>query len=276
VVAAVWTSPDGAIRHYVLPWLPLWTPVLQWLSQRAIPEFVPSAARRIHARIGEEPALQTNAELSAQAALAQLDQQYQTSRDELLQRVAEARAAADDLRHDLLFGSSVVLEDAVSRVLCDAGCDVTPLDSLLDRPANADLLVVNTGRRRLVEVKSASGNTSEDLVNAARRHLDTWPELRPDLPVEGITLIVNHQTRTHPLERSTAVYSRPEFVRSLTLPVTTSLQLYHAWRVGQFDAIRDMVFPDAAQSRSASNAVPLPGPAPSKARRRLWRRPNQR
>jgi hypothetical protein len=233
---------------------------------------------RIHARIGEEPALQTSAELAARAALGQLDEKYQISRDELFQRLAEARAAADDLRHDLLFGSSGVLEDAVTRVLRDAGCDVTPLDSLLNRPANADLLVVHSGRRRLVEVKSASGNASEDLVNTARKHLDTWPELRPDIAVEGITLIVNHQTKSHPLERSTVVYSRPEFVRSLTVPVTTALQLYDAWRLEQFDAIRKAVFPDSTQSPSAStsNAVPSPVPAPSKARRRLWRRPNQR
>jgi hypothetical protein len=237
---------------------------------------VPSAARRIHARIGEESALQTNAELSARAALAQLDEQYQTSRDELLQRMAEARAAADDLRHDLLFGSSTVLEDAVTRVLRDAGCDVTPLDSLLDRTANADLLVVYLGRSRLVEVKSASGNASEDLVKAAQRHLETWPELRPDLPVEGMTLIVNHQTRTHPLERSTVVYSRPEFVRSLSVPVATTLQLYDAWRQERFDAIRRAVFPDIAPPRGASNAAPSPDPAPSDVRRRLWRRRNQR
>jgi hypothetical protein len=83
VVAAIWTSPDGAIRHYVIPWLPRWTPVLQWLSQRAIPELVPSAARRIHGRIGEEPALQTSAESSALAALAQLDDEYQIRRDEI-------------------------------------------------------------------------------------------------------------------------------------------------------------------------------------------------
>ena len=255
VVAAIWTSPDGAIRHYVIPWLPRWTPVLQWLSQRAIRELVPAAARRIHARIGEEPALQTSAELSARAALAQLDEEYQIRRDELVQRLAESRAAADDLRHDLLFGSSVVLEDAVARVLRDAGCDVTRLDSLLDRPASADLLVTHGGRCRLVEVKSASGNASEDLVDAARRHLDTWPELRPDIAVEGITLIVSRQTKSHPLQRPPMVYSRTEFVRSLPVPVTTAMQLYNDWRLSQFDAIRKAVFPDTTQRLSAPNAV---------------------
>jgi hypothetical protein len=113
------------------------------------------------------------------------------------------------------------------------------------------------------------------LVNAARKHLDTWPELRPDIQVEGITLIVNHQTKSHPLDRSTAVYSRAEFVRSLTMPVATALQLYNAWRLDQFEAIRDAVFPDTTQSRNASNTVPAPGQAPSKARQWLSRRRNR-
>ncbi len=46
VVAAVWTSSDEAIRHYVIPLLPVWTPVLEWLGQRAIPELVLSTAGR--------------------------------------------------------------------------------------------------------------------------------------------------------------------------------------------------------------------------------------
>jgi hypothetical protein len=43
-VAAVWTAPDGAVRHYVLPFMPAWLPVLEWLMQQAIPEFIPTAA----------------------------------------------------------------------------------------------------------------------------------------------------------------------------------------------------------------------------------------
>src|SRR6202011_129959 len=65
IVAAVWTSPNGATRHYIVPWLPSWSPLLEWLGLQAIPEFVPAAARRFHSRLGEEPQLQTTAELSA-------------------------------------------------------------------------------------------------------------------------------------------------------------------------------------------------------------------
>jgi hypothetical protein len=101
VVAAVWTSPDEGIRHYIIPWLPAWTPLLEWLGQQAIPEFVPTAVRRIHAKTGEDPGLQTTAEASAHAALAELEQEYRVRRDDLMQRLDEAHAAADDLRQDL-------------------------------------------------------------------------------------------------------------------------------------------------------------------------------
>ena len=30
-VAAIWTSPNGAARHYVLPFMPSWMTVLTWL-----------------------------------------------------------------------------------------------------------------------------------------------------------------------------------------------------------------------------------------------------
>jgi hypothetical protein len=175
----------------------------------------------------------------------------------------------------MLFGSSAILVNAVSRVLTDAGCDVTPLDELLGRTANADLLVAHGGRRRLVEVKRESGNAAESLVYDAHRHLDTWPQLRPDIQVEGATLIVNHQTNTRPLIRSAAVYSRPEFVQSLTIPVIATLELFDAWRSGDFDAIRNAVFPPAARHRPVSEATPAresaPPPTGRARRRRRWR-----
>jgi len=276
VVAAVWRSPNDAIRHYIVPWLPSWTPLLEWLGSQAIPEFIPTAARRIHATLGEEPQLQTTNEISLRSALATLEHDYRTRRDDLAQQLADARQAADDVRHDLLFGTGTILENAVSGVLTQAGCHVTPLDHLLTRTASADLLVTRGDRRRLIEVKSASGRAGERLADDARRHLDTWPQLRPDIQVEGITLIVNHQTNTHPLDRSAVAYSRPEFVQSLTMPVVTTLALFDAWRYSDFDAIRNAIFPEAAQSRAAPNATSAQGVTPPRTTgtgpRRWWRR----
>lgn len=276
VVAAVWRSPNDAIRHYIVPWLPSWRPLLEWLASQAIPEFIPAAARRIHATLGDEPQLQTTTELSLRSALATLEHDYRTRHDDLAQQLADARHAADDVRQGMLFGSSAVLENAVSRVLTQAGCDVTPLDHLLTRTASADLLVTRGGHRRLIEVKSASGRAGERLADDARRHLDTWPQLRPDIQVEGITLIANHQTNAHPLDRSAVVYSRPEFVQALTMPVITTLELFDAWRHSDFDAICNAIFPEASQSRAAPDATPAQGVTPPRAGgtgpRRWWRR----
>lgn len=52
-----------------------------------------------------------------------------------------------------------------------------------------------------MEVKSVSGNASEKLVEAIRRHLQTWPRVRPAEPVGGGVLIVNHQHKLDPDER---------------------------------------------------------------------------
>ena len=186
VVAAVWISETKAIRHYIIPWIPTWAPVLDWLGQRAIPEFVPAAARRIHANLRDDPGLQTTSEVAARTALAELDEDYRVRRETLEQSLREAQAPADDLRGDLLFGSGAVLEGAVSRVLGDAGCSVISLDGLFGKTVSADLLVEYHGRRRLVEVKSVAGNAAESLVSSAQKHLDTWPALRPDLDVGGI------------------------------------------------------------------------------------------
>jgi len=126
----------------------------------------------------------------------------------------------------------------VTRVLRDAGCEVKSLD-----------------RRWLVEVKSASGNASERLVETARKHLDTWRVLRPDVEVQGIVPVVNHQMNSHPAERSRNAYSRPEFVESLTVPVTTALQLHHAWRRGDMGVIRGAVVGDTLLTSSTSSYV---------------------
>lgn len=90
----------------------------------------------------------------------------------------------------------MVLEAAVSRVLSDAGFDVTHLDELLGRTASADLLVVQADRRRLVEVKSASGNASERLVDDAKRHLATSPKhlrLGPNTTPVGLPAMTGQQ-----------------------------------------------------------------------------------
>ena len=70
-------------------------------------------------------------------------------------------------------------------------------------------------------------------------------------------LIVNHQHKLHPSEKSAQVYSRPEFVASLeALPVTviSSVELFNWWRTAGWAAIRTAVLGDA--TASAPSAAP--------------------
>ncbi|AGM31615.1 hypothetical protein MASS_1p0055 (plasmid) [Mycobacteroides abscessus subsp. bolletii 50594] len=278
VVAAVWVSADERLRHYVIPYLKSWKVVLDWLAQHAVPEFVPSAVRRVHANLGEDPALQTDAEKAALAARAKLDEQYRIQSEQLEQTLRGARAAADEVRFNLLYGRSTSLENAVAAVLTDAGMTVVPLDSDLKNTASADMLVSDGARHRLVEVKSESGNASEKHVGDAQKHLATWPALRPDVEVEGVSLIINHQTKIYPGERTDQAYTRPEFVQSLTIPVITATALYDAWRRHDFGAIRAAVFgaalsigKSAVDDRSQQPAVGVPEPS----RRQRWWRPTR-
>ncbi|MBS1691210.1 MAG: hypothetical protein JST91_03115 [Actinobacteria bacterium] len=269
VVAAVWISPDEQIRHYIIPWMPSWATILDWLAQKAIPEFVPSAARRIRANLGDDPALQTDAEAAALAAQAELEENYRVQREQIEQSLHDARSVADQLRHDLLYGRGTILEYAVSAVFADVGITVIPLDTDLRSTASTDLLVEYQGRRRLVEVKSASGNPAEKLVGDALKHVDTWPALRPGVEVEGISLVINHQINIHPTDRAQEAYSRPEFVQSLTIPVITTMTLFDAWRRRDFDAIRSALFADAppgAYDSAVAQGPPSVSTAPEQQR----------
>ncbi|MFC9250402.1 hypothetical protein [Amycolatopsis thailandensis] len=90
-------------------------------------------------------------------------------------------------------------------------------------------------------MKSERGNAKEALVGDLRRHLDTWSELQPDSPVDGGTLIVNHQHKLAPDQRARQIYGRPEFVNTLTVPVVGTLDLFDWWRTKDWKAIRTAV-----------------------------------
>jgi hypothetical protein len=248
VVAAIWTSDDGAIRHYLLPYLPTYAPVLDWLTRQGLPEFNPAAVRRTRTSLATEPELQTTAETTARARLTELEADYQQQRSEVEAELTAAVSAADEVRQALLYGKDTPLQDAVSHVLSDAGIAARSVDELLSGTRNADLLATWEGNSVLVEVKGTSGNASESLAEPAVRHLNTWPQLRPDLPVSGVVLIINHQARIHPLDRTPAPYNRREFTASLTFPVLSTAQLYDWWRRGEHAAIQSAIFGHAAKS----------------------------
>ncbi|MCZ0990312.1 hypothetical protein [Streptomyces diastatochromogenes] len=271
-VVAAWTPPEGDQRWYLIPDATRWESVLGWLVHRALPKYVPAALRRARSPFFIDPDLQTVGEQSARDALEDLEARYAAEKHRLEDELRQAKETAEPVRYGLLYGSGTDLVHAVARVLTAAGMHTVDLDEELGGTKSADLLVGADGMAsRLVEVKGASGPAQEHLVGHLQRHLETWPQLRPDEPVSDGVLIVNHQHKLHPSERTAAVYARPEFVASLdSLPVTviSTVELFNWWRAADWAAIRTAVLGDAAVT--AQSAAPVNPPQPPSAQRRRW------
>lgn len=252
-VAGVWSDDehtDVPVRHYVLPDLPSYEPILRWLVERAVPDLIPTAAARTRGHVDLQPELQTTRERELSDELTALTERYETAKADLEDRLAQEHAAASPVRDAMLFGTGPTLETVAARVLTDAGLDVEQLDDTLGT-VSGDLLVRYDGRRVLVEVKATAGNAPEKLTEPLRRHQQTWPQLRPDQPLDGTALIVNHQHRQPPADRWEDVYRRREFVDSLEHPVISTLALYDAWRREDWTAIREAIgFPATSSTTS--------------------------
>ncbi|MEU7646892.1 hypothetical protein [Streptomyces huasconensis] len=266
-IVARWTPSDGQQIWYVIPDAVDWNTVLDWIVQRALPEHVPAALRRVRSRHSIDADLETQARL----ALGELERRYLDDKARCQADAERARQEAEPVRSGLLYASGSELVDAVAGVLRAAGFTVTDLDTELGTTVSADLLVVLDGATCLVEVKAASGAAPEKLASQLQRHLKTWPQLRPSQPVTCAALIVNHQHRLDPAERSPEVYQRREFIDALTFPVLATGQLFNWWRTQDWLAVRTAVLgtphPDALGKTSAA-----PSTAESPRRRRFWPR----
>ncbi|NGY65093.1 hypothetical protein G7043_39895 [Lentzea sp. NEAU-D13] len=241
-LVAVLIARDEAWRWYIVPDAIIWDTVVDWLVQQAIPAFVPHAPRRFRlAGHDVGTAWRTRAELAAQAALADMEIRHSTERAQLEADLKDAGQAATLVRDGLLHGAGDELVQAVEQVLDDAGLSPTNLDRSEKGTWSADLLVGLGSRKQLVEVKAVSGTASESLVGDLLRHLDTWRSAKPDLPVEGGTLIVNHQRRRQPEERERTIYNRPELVKANTVRVVSTLDLFDWWKDSNWSAIQQAV-----------------------------------
>jgi hypothetical protein len=240
-VVSAWTSESRLQRWYLIPDVVDWHSILDWLLQRALPELVPGALRRARSALTLDPDLQTPEEVAARSALDELDARYSRERHRLEGRLGEAKARADPMRDGLLYGTGADLENAVASALEAAGLTVLKVDELLGKTASADLLVSHGSEQRLIEVKSVSRNAPESFVGDLERHLRTWPQLRPDDPVTGGALVVNHQHQLDPAERSASVYARPEFVAMIAVPIVATRQLFDWWRKSEWASIRQAV-----------------------------------
>jgi len=228
---------DGQ-RWYFLPRGADPVGLLRWLMQHALPTWAPEALRAARRSTSVDEELQTPTERSLRADLAELETTYSRGREAIEVELSRATAEADTVRTGLLYGRGAELEDAVARALRTGGLRVQALDVLLGGTKSADLLVEHGGKRWIVEIKSTSGAAKESFVADLARHQETWPELRPDLTIAGGVLIVSHHLTAAPNERPIPIYSRPEFVASLRVPVIGARTIFDRWRDQDAPAVR--------------------------------------
>lgn len=243
-VVAAWVSPDSAERLYIVPHNVEWDVVTDWLLDQALPERNPAALRRHHMLKTVPAELQTNSERDADAALMAFDAEVSERRAALAQALETARGAANGMRNGLLYGRGHELEAAVTRALREAGIDVEQLDVYLGETASADLLCTLGVRSVLVEVKSVGGNASESLYAALVKHVDAWNANPSRQAIDGGILVVNHEHKKQPAERSQRPYTRKAFIDSQKHPIVTAVELFDAWRTGDWARVRALVFGD--------------------------------
>ena len=232
--------------------------------EQALPEFVPGALRRARRDLGTDASLTTTAERAARDALAKLEAEHSVRRNELARDVKTETFAAP-IREGLLYGFGQQLVDAVQSALEAAGIAVVDLDKELGGTKTADLLCSYADHSRLVEVKGASSNASERCYEDLLHHLREWPSLTHDAPIDGGALVVNHEYRKPPAERSRQPFGRPEFLQAQTEPIIATLALFDAWRDEDWPTIRQLIFGAGLSTTGATITAtptvepPLPG-----------------
>lgn len=276
-IVGVWLSPDEKQRWYLIPEVVDWDTVLDWLVHQALPSYAPNVLRRLRTASFVDPDLQTPDEVAARQALADMETRHVEERATLEAELARVQQEADRVRYGLLYGTGSTLVDAVNSVLTAAGFVTLNLDEELGDTRSADLVATLGEHSRLVEVKAAGGSASERLVADLHRHLDTWPQLRPQQPIGGGVLVVNHQHKLPPDQRTRRLYTRPEFVSALTVQLITARELFDWWRASDWASIQNAVL----RAPSSADEADSPGPATahvstpqadSLAKRRLWPR----
>ncbi len=272
-VVAAWLSPDEIERRYILPAETPWKPVLAWLVEQALPELVPGAMQRARRNLATAPDLITLREKKIRRSLEELEKEYLDRKSSLEVDLEIAEVAAGPVREGLLYGTGDQLVGAVRTAFEFAGITVTDVDELLGDTKNADLLCTYAGRSRLVEVKSATGSPSERIYEDLLRHMREWPFLMEASPIDGGALIVNHQLRTVPSQRSAAPFTRPEFLLAQSEPIITSCDLLDRWRNEDWQGIRTLLFGSSPEGNPKENLSHQIQQASSVTdRRRFWRR----
>ncbi|MGQ0842789.1 MAG: hypothetical protein ACT4QF_01520 [Sporichthyaceae bacterium] len=267
-VMAVWTSPDGELRIYVLPSGHDWSNTLRWLVEQGLPAHAPRAMRALRSsHAPDDPTFLSRAEGAALDGLRILETEYELRRHELSTALATARSAAEAVRDPMLFAQGHPLAEAVGQVFRSAGATVVDLDDEFGDSISADLLVEVRGVRALVEVKSANGPAPEALMDKLVKHLQTWPKLRPGIEVKRGVLVVSNDLRKPPETRPLEPFQRREFVASSQHAIVSTRQLLAWWLAEDWAAVRALV----VEHSVGGDASPV-ADSSSRPRTPRWRR----
>lgn len=150
----------------------------------------------------------------------------------------------------LLEGRADDLKSAVRRVLSDAGFEVDDLDEVFGKPISGDLLAKRDGKRWLVEVTSSPNDPSHGETTKLEQHVDRWPFMRMDEPIQHGCLVINNRMSEHVEHRPDEPYRDESFVKALTVAVCSTKLLYLWWRDQAWDKIRAAIMdPPGQRSR---------------------------
>lgn len=254
-VAAVWIDDEGLERVYVLPEGHDWAQTIRWLVERCLPVHASNGLRALRRDlVGVPVELLSDLERDANAALAELEAEYEPRLADARQAATAARLRADEVRDGLLYETGAPLVAAVAGVLGDAGLSVEDLDERFGNTVSADLLVTDAVRV-LVEVKSSNQSAGEDLAIKLTKHLATWPKILPDEPVDRGVLVVNHQLRVPVEQRNARVYTNQAFVDTLDFEVVSTRDLLTWWLRRDWVTIRRVFGGGTAETSSASGSA---------------------
>lgn len=232
---------DPSISWFILPPRCDWYQVVRWIQDRAIPELVPEASRRVGLRAHIPDAFRTAGEREAIRNLAEFESVVSARRQSLEAAIAIEEAEANVVRMPLLEARGNELKRAVADVLVRAGFFVEDLDETMDDGVSADLLLTLSGKHWLIEVTSSARDPKHSEVSNLRTHLKRWPHMRKDIAIEHGVLVISNRLADSLNQRPDGPYADAAFVASLDVAVVSTKLIYLWWCAGAINRIRSAI-----------------------------------
>lgn len=250
-VAAICQAKDTMELTYVIPPECNWPTLFQWLTDRAIPELIPTAARRAGLGAYVPDGFRTEAERQAEETLRQHRDDAAQKEKELESALARAREDADAIRLPLLEGRGHELKRVVARLFEHAGFGVEDLDETMGEGVSTDLLLSLNGKQWLVEVTSCAQEPKQTEVGSLLKHVKRWLHMKRDEKIEHGVLVVSSHLGEPPERRPDGPYTDKAFVASLEVGAVSTVLLFQWWLAGDLDESIRRAISDPPGQRSA-------------------------